>query len=471
MSIGIGIGFVSGGGGSAFSKYYLGQVAGQTKVPNKLLTTNQQTMTRGRHISRDTITSLRLAYPNFIVDNTLLTEVGPGDVSTVTAAIEYPIGTTCTQVTWGGQTSHTIANGAMGSLSDEIFVDIPIDTPFMIRTYYTNSIGIITDNRINIADNSQSFRFATSGLSDQTMTPGATTGGTSSPNYLYKPLVIAGRTKKPSILILGDSRQEGNSASEGFTGTSDDIGEIARTIGPYFAYANLGKGSDGVVKFIASYAGRRSLGSYFSHIICGYGYNDVRGLSQTPADTFTNLQTLRNLFPTCEFFQTTIAPRSTSSDFYTTNGGTGGADANISTLNNLIRAGGLGQGYFELADFFETARDSGLWIVSSGGRVVTDAAGTNGSPTVTSATANFTSDDTGKMLVCTALGHTSALARTMTYVNATTVTMSGNSTATLSGQTANIQAQRYTYDGVHETTEANLLLAASGVIGISRITR
>jgi len=454
-----------------FSTYYLGQVAGQTKAPNKLTITAQQMMIRGRHISRDTITSLRIAYPNFFVDNILLTELGPGDVSTITAAIEYPIGTTSTQVTWGGQISCTIADGEMGALSDSISVSIPENTPFMIRTYYTNSVGIITDNRTNVVDNSQSFRFAASGLSDQTTATGATTGGTSSPNFMYKPLLIVSNTNKPSVLIIGDSRQDGNASSERYTGTSDDIGEVARAVGPYFGYCNLGKGNDAGNMFLASYTQRVSLAPFFSHVICGYGYNDVRSQAQTPAATYTNLQAIRALFLDNSFYQTTIPPNTSSSDNYTTVGGLGAGDSNITTLNNLIRAGGIGNGYFELADVMESSRDSKQWKVSSGGRVVTDAAGTNASPTVTSATANFTSDDTGKILVCTALGHTSALARTMTYVDATTVTMSGNSTATLSGQTANIQAQRYTYDGAHETTEANLLISSLGVIPINNIVR
>ena len=445
---------------------YLGQVAGQAFSPTTS-GSSLQIMVRGRHISRDTITSLRIAYPNWCLTGT--TEVGPGGIATITAAIEYPIGTTCTQVTWGGSASHTIANNAQGELSDEISVSIPIDTPFMIRTYYTNPAAVLWINKTGIVDNSQGLRFANSGLSDQTMAAAALSGGTSSNNFLYKPNLILGMTSRPSILIIGDSRQEGSAAGESYTGTSDDIGTIARSLGPYFAYSNLGKGGDNAYTFLVSNTKRLSLAPYFSHVVCGYGVNDIRA-GHSAAVTFADLKSLRALFPDNIFYQCTITPEAdTSSDFYTTVAGQNTGTAGIATLNDLIRGNTLGDGYFEVADILESSRNSKKWIVSPNGRVVTDLSTTTSSTIATSATANFTTDDTGNILVCTAAGYTSSLARTMTFSSSTTVIMSANATATLTGGTGSIQAMFYTRDGLHETTNANLLVATENAIDHNRI--
>lgn len=67
----------------------------------------------------------------------------------------------------------------------------------------------------------------------------------------------------------------------------------------------------------------------------------------------------------------------------------------------------------------------------SPGRVITDAAMTSGSPTVTSATADFTADDTGRTVTGTGVPSST----TITYVNATTVTMSHNASSSGTGRT------------------------------------
>lgn len=444
---------------------YLGQVAGQVPQCNVTNTGGTQVMVRGRHISRDAITSIRIAYPNFYINGTTFMEAGPGGASTVTSSIEYPIGTTVTRVTWNGQNSCSIADAAMGALSDEITVSIPIDTPFMIRTYFTNATGFVAQNKSNICDNSQSFRFATSGLSDQTGVAGATSGGTSSPNFMYKPLLIVGRTSKPSVLILGDSRQDGADEGESYTGTSDDIGQLARSIGPTYAYANLGRGSDSAVKFLASNTGRVSLRQYFSHVICAYGFNDLNSEGRTAAQHLDNVRAIRNLFPNNIFLTATLTPSTSSTDAWTSLAGQGTGQQALTDYNNLIRPSGSGYQYFdghiEVADFAETARDSKKWITSAGGRTVTDGVTTSGSPLVVSATANFTSDDTGKYLTCVPAGFPlGTTPRTMTLSSSTTVVMSANATASLTSQTLFIQSLRYTFDGVHETTEMNQLIAA-----------
>lgn len=72
-------------------------------------------------------------------------------------------------------------------------------------------------------------------------------------------------------------------------------------------------------------------------------------------------------------------------------------------------------------------------------RVVTDAAGTNGSSTVTSATANFTAADIGKYFVCGGIGLGTPAYLISGVTNSTTASVSPSvATVTLSGQAAQI---------------------------------
>lgn len=87
----------------------------------------------------------------------------------------------------------------------------------------------------------------------------------------------------------------------------------------------------------------------------------------------------------------------------------------------------------------------GLWQVVPAylmGRAVADAATTSGSPTVTSATAAFTSRDVGAVIASTNIP---VGATVLTVGSATSVTMSANSTATGSSQAITISATNSLY--------------------------
>ncbi len=116
-----------------------------------------------------------------------------------------------------------------------------------------------------------------------------------------------------------------------------------------------------------------------------------------------------------------------------------------------------GGGFFELTDALEVnssnafTRNGGFWRADPTNRTVTDAAITNGSATLTSATASFTSGDTGRWVG----GPGIPINTSMTFVNSTTVTLSHNatsgtgtatSTITFAGACGNMVSQS---DGVH----------------------
>lgn len=101
-----------------------------------------------------------------------------------------------------------------------------------------------------------------------------------------------------------------------------------------------------------------------------------------------------------------------------------------------------------------TSADTGKSITSTdtANAVYTDGATTNASPTVTSASAAFTSDDVGKTISGAGIpGATTILA----VVNSTTITMSANATATASPVTITIVARKVIRTGTTITSVTN----------------
>jgi hypothetical protein len=89
------------------SLLYTGQLATRSFVPQINSTSNKQMMSRSRHISRTTITSLAIVVANWYVSHSTLIEVANGGPATITASVEYPAGT-FTQIKFGGSASGTL---------------------------------------------------------------------------------------------------------------------------------------------------------------------------------------------------------------------------------------------------------------------------------------------------------------------------------------------------------------------------
>lgn len=356
--------------GSYLPSIYLGQISGQLMQPQALILAASATQIMSRKVcyARSAVTAVKVRFPNYYMDTSLV-ETGSGNTITVTAAIEYPLGSTCTQILWSGLSSQDIADASIGAESDWCAVTIPKGAKFAIRSYTICTVAFPVQQRIGCSDsafNSGSFRFALAGLSDQTMTPGVPTGGTNSANFMYQPIVVVGKTFDPSVLIIGDSRQEGNAASESYADTSGDIGQIPRSVGQRFAYTNLGKGSDRLTFFLASGTLRTSLASYFSHVISAYGVNDiyVGGAADT---VYNNIKTVRQAFPNQKFFQLRIATETTSTDSWATVANQSVISGNVARIqvNNKIATSDGIDGYFDTLPIEENIPNSdGKWVVN-----------------------------------------------------------------------------------------------------------
>lgn len=344
---------------------YTGQFANRCVMPTQILAAGVATkiITKTKHYARTSVSSFKIAYPNWYVNTVSFAEGGNGGTATITSAIEYPIGVTLTQVTWSAIPSVDVPSGTQSALSDTINVAIPEGEAFIVRTYVTNASGVVVDAGGNSA-NGEEFRYTTGALTDQTMTMGTYSGGSSS-SLSFAPILLVATITRPSILLIGDSRCFGYSDS--YAGSSSgDIGETARCVGPYFGYVSCGTTSSTTLGFVNSHTLQVALGAYCSHIICELGINDLKGVI-SPATSAGRITTIAGYFSPKKVYQTTLPPITSSTDNWATLGNQTQDTANGDrvTFNGLVRAGISGiTNYFELADVAETARNSGYWITN-----------------------------------------------------------------------------------------------------------
>lgn len=351
---------------------YLGVVATKCRIPCNRSTTNKQANARTHHIARDNISALKIVLPNWYwTRGGTLTEAAGGGNITYSASVEYPAGT-FTQIKWAGATSLVVASNASGT-SDFVNVSIPVGASFWIRSFANAATAIVfTDGNTGFPQrdlaNGEAYNYAASGLSDLTMGGTITdVGAASAP--ICVPLAILAQTRRPSVLIVGDSRDWG------FNDTLDasgDLGDIARSVGRSLGYINAGCAGDTFSGFITSHANRAALGAYVSHVVVGDAINCLRaggsGQNQSSATTLGQLQTILGYFSANRRFTSTCGgPNTTTTDNWATtaNQTVNANNAAIIAYNNAIRAGvANSNGYFEVADQVESARDSGKWFVT-----------------------------------------------------------------------------------------------------------
>ncbi|WP_217429556.1 hypothetical protein, partial [Sphingomonas bacterium] len=341
---------------------YLGQVATKCFHPISSTSSNTRFNSRSPHFARDAIASLRIVLPNWFWNRSTKAEAGSGATATYSAAIEYPAGS-FTPVKFAGAAAGTVASG-LDLTSDPVSISIPNGALFWVRVYCSAATivfgGTASGSTTSTLDSGNGAVFeAGTSLTDKTMGGTLTQFG----SVCFAPVAILATTRRPSVLLAGDSRCWG--AGDGYD-AGGDLGELARTIGPAFAYINLGSYGDTAYQAGASYAGRARQAQYCSHVLCEYGVNDIVQ-AKTGAQTWSALQALYQAFAGRPVYQTTIGPVSTSGDNWATTAGqtSEGHNAARVALNAIIRGGPWPlAGWFEVADAVESARDSGVWKAS-----------------------------------------------------------------------------------------------------------
>lgn len=216
-------------------------------------------------------------------------------------------------------------------------------------------------------------------------------GGTYTQNaVVYSPVAIIGRTMKrvPVIAGIGDSIMFGQGANqeEGFL----------QPFGANYSTIQMGQPGSAINNYTANAHKKAMLLASCTAAICEGGYNNIFQSNNTlPIVQSEMIACWRSLaFRGIRVFQTTITPRTSSTDNWATTANQSIADAakeGVRTgVNDWLRDGApvnssyvavaigttvagtlrIGQvehpltGYFDVADKLETARNSGIWKVS-----------------------------------------------------------------------------------------------------------
>ena len=241
-------------------------------------------------------------------------EVSAG-TGTYTMSIEYPAGNIAGGCTFKGGTTSTTVTGAVLVIPNYCpHAAIPNGAMFWVRVYSTNTNGILYTQAINSAYYNPAFEqynFGASGIVDQTL------GGTVinlAGAYGLHPAAIIGPTVQPSICIWGDSREHG--ITQGVTDITGDTGDMAKILGPVFAYTKLAMSSTSASNILANDALRLQIAQYCSHDTVNYGINDASA-GQTTSQILANRTALAAQIgkPT---YGTTVYSRTSSTDNWAT---------------------------------------------------------------------------------------------------------------------------------------------------------
>jgi len=351
------------------STAYEGLVATRCRVPFTSVTGNKQLIAKSMHYATDDITSLKVVLGNFRAGGQAATPTGDegyGSTATVECWIEYPAAT-FTRVQFSGVDSGTIPNLDY-LVSDACAVTIPNGAQFWTRHYWANAGGVYYLNGVRDATASTGdlLRVAASGLSpSDAITTFTHNGGTG----CAPPLAIIGTTNTVSSLIIGDS------ITAGYLDTANDIdgrrGSIASSLGTTMAFLNLGQSGEKANNFLTNAPVRKKLvaAGYFSHLLCGYGFNDVFVSLDSKATLIASLQAIWATAPAGrKVFQTTVTPKTSSTDSWatTTNQTPAAGDAVRIAFNADVRSAAFTgmDGYWDVTAGIESAFESGKFIVT-----------------------------------------------------------------------------------------------------------
>lgn len=341
-----------------YSSVYLGQVCTRGRHPEaKYPSTNPQIQSRIQHFARAQMRGTIFKYVNYYG----AAETAPGGTVTITASIEYPIGT-LNRLTFSGANSATIANGG-DVWSDPLQVDIPDGAMFREWIY-----GAWSGTDCIYNSSSQNVDLSKIGASVTDVTGTGVTTGMTGGRFTYGFVAAIGYTDKPSILILGDSRTGGVGSYTAY-GTND-TGNVPRPIGGSYGYINLSGTGVSLKQFhTLSTTKLKSLAQYCTHVVLAGGINDLDG-----GDSADTLRTNAGLVitdyagTTKPAFLCTVEPYTTSTDSWATAANqtiwSGTKDTQRQAYNAYIRSGNFPGmwGFFDLAAQVEDSANLGKWL-------------------------------------------------------------------------------------------------------------
>jgi lysophospholipase L1-like esterase len=344
---------------------YWGPVATRGRIPDLIHATNTQIMSQTRHFARDSFSSIKLVVANWaavgLSGPTRVEEANCGAEMSVTASVSTDL-STWTRVKWSGLDTGTVAIGGTQE-SDETAFSVGQGGVFYVRLWKSCATGIsYCGTGTGDSGNSDLFRIGTS-VVDSTDGSAFTS---SAANFSAPPVAILARTRKPTVLLIGDSISWGY--GDTYTNNaSGDIGKLSRSIGASLGYINCARSSDDAQRYLLSGTKRTALQQYVSHVIGGHGRNDLDN-ARTAAQIKADILSIAALFSKPVYWDT-ISPMSTSTDAWATvvNQTTSASNTARATVNDWLRTtpGGL-TGVFDSCIALENspATNDGKWIAS-----------------------------------------------------------------------------------------------------------
>lgn len=364
---------------------YLGLVCTRCQTLGTPNATYSYVQSRSFHFARTAFNQLQVMLPGWFQgygENTLTGNV------VYQAWLEYPIGTLY-QFKWSGSGSVTATAGSCTPLSDVLALpNIPNGA-----TVYLN---VLADFHLTYgacygwpvtayAAGGDGCLLGTSAFSAPT---GGAIGLTAGAAPIF-PMALVAPTNKPAVFIMGDSRQVGYGDT---ADSSGDTGEFARLVGSQFAYFNGGSGGEqaatalgitpyawnyGAAVTASGFANRSLVAPYTTHVMSGYGVNDMNQGSATNSGCESYIQQCWGLVPHKPIFQATIMDFTVSTDNFKTIANQSGSGtpyhwaplgANISNaINTWLRAYPAGLNYLvDVSSAIETSThgnglNSGQW--------------------------------------------------------------------------------------------------------------
>lgn len=303
---------------------------------------------------------IRLVFSNFYLNRS--DTDGVNDI-TIKAAIE--INTVFYAATFNGSKTITLKPGQI-VVSDPIGINIAKDTDFYTRT---NVSVASAGQKWPLGNTIRGGSFGegkTTGDIVMSGTPSYTTG------FSYSPMAVLGSTTtyKPAVLIVGDSIASGQ-------GDTQELGFIVRALDsakiPWMRVSMPGEASYGFKGLGRMY--RAFMCKYATHAIIQYGVNDLNSF-RTYEQFKADLQDIWNFLNQrgLKLYQTTLTPKTTSTDGWTTTAnqtlatpleswGTDPATSVRYRINEFIRTIPAPlNGVFDVTLKVETAKNSGIWL-------------------------------------------------------------------------------------------------------------
>lgn len=327
----------------AAPKKELRQATDACRLPTNISAGAKQLICRSRHKLNVAATYIQAIFPNFnvaIANGGI--ETGTGGAATISAYLIVGgtnssgaiTGGKAYQVTWGGQTSVTVADKANSPLHDPIFVNVPEGSYIWYQTSVSNAAGIVHESGNATTEpldstNGELFRYAPSGLNlAQISSMDAWTGGTSATTFRYAPIVIATPHNKPAVMVVGTSIDVGIRSTANGGGNRGLIPRALAAVGiPYY---NVGQASASGQNWLvpANRALRMQLEPYCSHVISTHLINDL-------PTTLTDAQVLQTLVDVAATFTKPVI--GTTCTPYTNGAWTSadGSDQTLRTTNNF----------------------------------------------------------------------------------------------------------------------------------------